>query len=456
MAATSASGLIDLEIKKILETQNQYTNDFVYDLVIHTEKENINISMLYSIEWLKDFNSNLTDYIIATFDVLGGTYIKKIYQNRDNLEATITKKHKNNKVPPLSVRYKLVFLTNTSGVEGSQYSKMTEEELNQTYKFRCEAQLIERNFEGLRAVTFGTVLKNTTVGDAIGTIFKTIVGAMIKVNGQSIPLAIYKDKPNNDYVYKNLVIPQGMNLLDFPSWLQHEKGLGVYNGNIGTYYITYKDKPTIFIYPLYTTTDISTIPKLMIYHANTSKYEFVENTYKEENGLIKLLCGNNIKNQDDGSNGLISKGSAIISQDPNTIMNRNLEITDGKAKVDKKNIADGASITKRRDGVEKAIYVGSGSNLYATRSNLIKETLSFYQIPWKFCNFELLLPGMVTTFVYEDEKYGITKLNGVLQSGYAKYDKINGTTTGLINIMVQNPNVYFAEERAKKDAKLKK
>ena len=84
MAATSASGLIDLEIKKILETQNQYTNDFVYDLVIHTEKENINISMLYSIEWLKDFNSNLTDYIIATFDVLGGTYIKKIYQGRNN------------------------------------------------------------------------------------------------------------------------------------------------------------------------------------------------------------------------------------------------------------------------------------------------------------------------------------------------------------------------------------
>ena len=443
----NSGGLIDLEVKKILNSPNPITNNYEYEIVVHTEKHNIYIKMLRSVEWLKDYNSNVSDFIVISFDIMGGEYIKKIYPNKDNLEATITKLHKYNAVPPVSKRYKMVMINNVDGVEGSMYTKMSETDLNQTFKFTCEAQLILREFEGLRAVSVGGVYRDTDVNSVISTAFNALLSSKLTVHGKKAEVLLSKEAPQNDFVYNQIIVPSGTTLLDLPSWLQHKPGYGVYNGNIGTYFDLYNDKPTVFIYPLYKITPPTKGPELIIFHSNTSRYEFVENTYTKDGDILKIMCGNKIQNIDQGSNSLINVGSAYIAQDPNVVMNRSFEVNDEKVQMNKNDRLEGVYITKRRDNVEKTLYVGNGENNYVVRSDMLKGTLSHYQIPWNFCNFDLLIPGMGTTFVYEDERYGISKLYGTLQSGFAKYNHINGTTTGLLNIMVQNPNVYLAKER---------
>lgn len=448
MAIDTGVGLIDLEVNKILSNPNIKKDMYEYEVWLHTEKDNILVNMLETIEWLKDFNYNITDYIVLTFHLTGGDYIRRIYPNKDNLEATIIKNNRYGTEGPVSIRYKMILLNNDNGVEGSSYSKMSETELNQTYMFKCEAQLVLREYEGLRAVTFGGIFKNTTVTDVVMHAFTNVQKKILKVSGSELDLRIEMDVGNNNFMYKQIVVPTGMTLVDFPSWLQNSE-YGVYNGDIGTYYTVYKGNRCIYVYPLYTDLALSPSGTLMIYHANTSRYENVDNTYVVDGKLVKIICGNNIKNEDKGSTPLINEGSATIFNDPNTIMNRTFSVTNDKVEFDKDARLTGNSIVKRRDGAEKVVYLGTVPNMYVQRSVMLRNTMSFYQIVWKFCNFDLIIPGMKVTFVYEDDEYGITKLNGVVQSGYCKYQKTDNTIHGILNIMVQNPNVWFAEERAK-------
>lgn len=449
MGSLDSTGLIDLEVNKILNNPNTRKDMYEYEVWLHTEKDNIVVELLETIEWLKDYNTNITDYIVITFHLMGGDYIRKLYPNKDNLEATIIKINRYGTEGPMSIRYKMVLLNNDNGVEGSQYSKMSEDELNKTYKFKCEAQLVLREYEGLRSVTFGGVYKNTTVTDMVLHAYKTVQEKSLTVQGAKLDLRIEMEVGNNGYKYKQIVVPTGMSLVDFPTWLQNSE-YGIYNGDIGTYFCTYLGNKSIFVYPLYSDTSLSTGSTLLVYHANTSRYENVENTYAVDGKLVKLICGNNVTNEDQGSTPLINEGSALISNDPNTIMNRSFNVTDSKVEFDKDARLKGASIVKRRDGGEKAIYLGTVANMYAKRSVMLKNTMSFYQIIWRYCDFDLLKPGMKVTFIYEDEKYGITKLNGVVQSGYCRYQHNDHTQHGIVNLMVQNPNVWFAEERSNK------
>lgn len=72
----------------------------------------------------------------------------------------------------------------------------------------------------------------------------------VKIEGKPLDLNIDIVKPNNDYVYDHVVVETGVKILDLPSYIQN-KDYGIYNGNIGTYIQRYKDKLTIFVYPLF-------------------------------------------------------------------------------------------------------------------------------------------------------------------------------------------------------------
>lgn len=448
MAIGDNTGLIDLEVNKIINNPNIKKDMYEYTVWLHTEKDNILVEMLENIEWLKDYNSNVTDFIVITFHLMGGDFIRKLYPYKDSLEATLIKNNRYGTEGPVSIRYKMILLNNDNGVEGSEYSKMTEDELNKTYKFKCEAQLVLIDYEGLRSVTFGGIYKNTDVTDVVLNAFTTVQEKLLKINGVRLGLNITMDNGNNEYKYKQIVVPTGMSLLDFPSWLQNSE-YGVYNGNIGTYFTVYLGKKCIYVYPLYYTESINVGNRLMVFHANTSKYENIDNTYYVDGASIKIICGNNITNEDKGSTPLINEGSAIVANDPNSVLNRSFNVTNDKVEFDKNARLKGASIITRRDGGEKVIYAGTAPNMYIKRSIMLKNTMSFYQIIWKYCDFDLLRPGMKVTFVYEDSKYGITRLNGVVQSGYCRYQATDHTQHGILNLMVQNPNILRAEKEQK-------
>lgn len=439
-------GLIDIEVKNIINTANNDKDNIEYEVILHTEEIDLTITNMQYIEVLRDYNANIGDYVVVKFNLPMGTYVKQVYPYRDNLELTVIKSWKDNSKPTITTRYKLILFTKQGAKEGSYYTKATEEELNTTSLQLVEGQCLLRELEGIRTIYVDGIYKNVTVQDVIEGLFADGFSKIqIEGNPLDVNLEIYPCV--NDYTYKNLIVPTGINLSDLPSYLQLSE-YGVYNGSIGTYYQNYSGTNILYVYPLYDITryEQSTLPTLTIYHANTAKLDFVENTYKDSGGDIKLLAGNNISSRDVGSNKIISDGDGLIYSNASELLNRNFELTDDGINFDNTKQMTATNIVDRRDGQVRGRYAGVESNMYRQRSKTLADTLSIYIIPWQFSNPDILYPGMPCCFVYEDSRQGIVKLTGTLQGVFTRYDFVNKIHQSLVTVAVKSPNVYNTED----------
>lgn len=457
-------GLINLEINKILQGEaGRLYNEF--SLFVHTPAADIPIKLFVSAEWISNYYQNLADYIIVTFKITAGVYIKQIYANNDQLEATLIRSPKDGGPGVRRMRYKMVLLDSISGIEGTHYNKMTEDELDKYGIFTIQAQLVQREFEALRAVSFGGVFKDTTVETAIKVAFSIIQEQYVKVSNKKLTLYQDMTPAANTNVYKQVVVPSGMKLLDYPGWLQQAPNYGVYNGYIGTYYApmfpaakSSRDPLNmIYVYPLFRTGEDNEKIQLQIFQANSDKYNMVDQTYTKDGNIIKILATiKHVKIIDQGANKLISNTTGVIHNNAASVMTRKFSVTNEALMFDKSTRLEGVSVANRRDTVETNMYKGIGDNTFAQRSAQLSMTFSFYQIKWPYCNSEYFRPGMPATFIYEDEKYGITKLHGVLHMVYNYYDAVLKHEICELLIAVENPTIYYGEKRAEIDKKLAK
>lgn len=434
-----SGGLLDLEIDSIIQNNNKLTNTVNVAMTLHTANRDILITLANSIDTLSNYNSNICDYIVATFHMVAGDFIKDVYPNRDNLELTIvetsTIDNSNNRM-----RYKLILLNNTGNISGSMYSKLTKEQLNQKELIRVEAQCLLREIEVGRTKYADGVFKSTTLDNVIRSELVNGFKAL-KIEGSPINIKCDVAKPNNDLVYNHVIIPTGVKLLDIADYLQN-KAYGVYNGSIGAYFVKRNKDMIMYVYPLYDKERYDSVThKLNIYYANTGKLDFIENTYKKEGDIIKILACSNIKNLDTGENDLIDTGDGVVSSSPDLLTRRNAIVTNDSITMAKQSQLTATKVKSRKDGMSNQTYLGNESNLYRYRSTISKKIMAIYQIEWKYPKVDLLYPGMPCCFIYEDETNGIVKLKGVLQSVYSRYDFATNTKAALLNVMVLKPTM---------------
>lgn len=451
--ANISGGLIDLDISKIFEQPNPRTNNVDYDVIVHTPNEDIGINLLKTIETMRDYNGNLTDFIIVSFSMGAGDFVKEIYPNRDNCELSIIKTTEDDdKV----VRYKFVLLNNNNGVRASKYLTKTRAELNAEEQFQVEVQCLPVELELLRSTYTDGVFKNTTVKDLLITEYyqgkQEITGDKpgtdeSKVQIGSSPRYIEVDivEPHNDMVYTHIEVPTGTKLTDLPFYLQ-ETNYGVYNGGIGAYLQEHDEELFFFIYPLYNSSLFETRDKkLIIYYSSNIRLNFIENTYTVEGDIVKILANSDVKVIDNGENDLMNTGSGLVGSNPYLLLERNSNITDDEIKFDKEAHNSGSKIKNRRDGVDRTQYIQNESNMYKQRSVILKHTMAIYQITWNFADIDLLYPAMPVRYTYEDEIDGIVELDGLLQSVYARYNEETKTMSALINIAVEKPDINNEE-----------
>lgn len=439
-------GLIDLEISKIISGSKEDVGSFTYEVWLHTVDRDIKLTLLQQVEVLRNYNMYTGDFIAVEFSIEGGTFVKDIFVNKDNLEMTIIKKYNTSKnKEDLVGRYKFIILNHDGNINASQYSKMSRETLNQTYMINVKGQCILRELEGLRSLNVDGIYKNTTLKDLIIAEFSNASSKMT-LEGNPLDIRFTMVDADNNYIYKNLIVPTGINLIDLPSYLQNSD-YGIYNGAIGTYMQMVNNKPTLYIYPLYNTKRYDDITKRMIvYHTNTSRFDFVERTYSTDGDLLKILAGGNTTSYDTGDNDLSNTGDAIISNIPEQIMGTAFQVTDDKITLDKNTLLRGASVKERRDGVMKSVYLGAESNLYKYRAKFIRNTMANYQVKWNYGDIDLIYPGMPVCFVYEDETEGIMELKGIVQGCYNRFSMSQKVNTGILQLMVMKPNVYLANK----------
>jgi len=443
--------LIDLDISKIFENNNPRTNNVNYDVIVHTPDEDIEIQFVKTVEIMRDYNGNLTDYVVVNIACGAGDFIKGIYPYRDNCEISVLRTSTLDYLDR-AYRYKMILLNNNGAVKASKYLTKTRDQLNAEEQFHLEIQCLPLELEILRSTFVDGIYKNSSVKDVIVSEFyqgtQHITGtkssteeSKVRIGSDPRDIEVDITEPHNDYTYNHIGVPSGTKLTDLPFYLQ-DTNYGVYNGSIGAYLQEYQDTLYFFIYPLYNTSLFDTrVKKLIIYYTSNTRLAMVENTYTVEGDVVKILANSDVKIIDSGENDFMNSGSGLIASNPKLLMERNVNVTDTTINFSSDAHITGTKIKNRRDQVDRMQYVQNESNMYKQRSAIIKNTMALYQITWHFSDIELLYPGMPVMYTYDDEIDGVIELHGLVQSVYARYNEATKTTSAILNIAVEKPNI---------------
>lgn len=433
----SVAGALEADVKPILENDNPLVKDNTYEVIVHTPNEDLTVDLLDSIEKFRDFANNLSDYIIVKFIMYGENFTSKIFPFRDNLEMSITVTDSKGNVD--TERYKFTLTSHGKNVDQDPLTKSGEYSNNASIH-NVEGQCTLRELESIRASYCEGVYQSCNVEDSILEVL-TAACKDCTVEGSTVSPKIDIYKANNDKVYNHIIVPTGTPSLAYPSFLQNTN-YGVYNGNIGTYVTFIDDKLTISVFPLYNDEifdDGNVKKKLMIFSLNNSRMNLQERTFLQDGDILKVLCTSDVQTSDSGDNRLIDIGSGVINSNPYLTQNRNISITNDKMSYDSTAQLSTSKVKDKKDGVNKALYVGDQANMYKVRSDFNKMNQAVYTVKWNNSNIDLLTPGMPVCFIYEDKVRGIVELKGVVQTAYEMYSKRNQSTTSILNISIAKP-----------------
>ena len=434
-------------ILKITSNRNSGINYVKNKIILHTKEHDIPIQLVESVEILRDFNSNTSDYIVASFIMGMGDFIKDVYPYRDNLNLTIIRIFGKERI---KYNYKFIILNNQTGVSGSMYTNASRDELNKNQQVRVVGQCIERVAEALRLSYPKGIYHNMNLEDMAHSMYLTNLRQVnSRLGGVNLNLTLAP--LDNQKVYNHIKVPTGVNVMNIATYLQ-EKEYGLYNGGIGTYYLCHDSKHTVdgvdrypsvnnlYIYPLYSNVRFDKVKKnLIIYGVSSAKFDLVENTYMLDGDVLSIVAGLSTNSIDDGGNRQLEHGVGFSNLDANSIIERNSQVKDSEVTVSKDKLNQGMIDINRRDQNNLARHIGSVANTYPYRTQVIKDTMMVYQVQWNYCDPNLIYPGMPVMFVYMDSMYGLVKLKGTVQSMYILYNEGSNAPNSLLNIMVDRP-----------------
>ena len=444
MADSKLGSLIDNDIQDIIRTENPYKQNRQFSLILHTPYKDIDIKFLKLMETLRNYSKYIGDVIITTFNMLGGDFVYDVYPYRDNLELTIEEIDPTTNSITATNRYKFVLVNNNANVYGSKYSAATQDDLNKTELVKLEGQCIDRVVEGMRLLQVEGIYENSTLKDIMLAELKEKISSL-KIDGEEPKVNIDIVEPNNNNIIQQMIIPAGIYALDFPTYLQNTI-YGVYNSGIGTYIQRKDNEITLYVYPLYDINRFDQVEeKIMAFFTTSMKFNAIDNTFKKDGDVLKILVGTTLRSLDDAENTFMSEGSGFIRVLPEQMMNRNALVTNDSINLDSTTQLEGTKFKDRKDGAEKPIFVGNESNMYKHRSMINRNSVGTYQFQWHYSNPDDIYPGMPIQYMYEDGNGEITKLEGIVQATFTQYDKAYDTTSTMITFFAKKPIVYNEE-----------
>jgi len=433
-------GLVEADIASVISNKALHPNAIQYSIIVHTPTMDIDVIDLVSIETNRDYANNITDYILVTFTIALGTYIKQIRSIQDNLEMSIITDHYGKKYHS---RYKMILNGVPDAIAGSIYTSYTETELNKMDVVVIEAQCLSRLVESIRLTPVSGVYNYVTVSDVIKTVISHTIDA-VKIEGSAISYNINIITPNNSKTYRHIIIPTGIRVIDLPSFLQNTD-YGVYSSDIGTYIqkIGYFEKgvtpkETIFVYPLYNNKITNTPGKqLMVLSSPNTLVSRSENSYLIDGDVIKIIGSGDMHGSEISQTKLMQNGSSVVISNPDHVIIKGTNGTDDTVSTSSKTNLTGSNLKIMKDGGAPTKYIGPTANKYKQYSAIARDMLSMYHVTWNFSNPELLYPGMPVMYIYEDDVRGVVRLTGVLHSTFTKYSGPYKTNTTFINMLLE-------------------
>ncbi len=421
------NSLLNEEVSSVIDNHlpDHHT---VVSAIIHTEDKDFYPNNIICLEESNDY-SKLTSVTILT--VLMGIleYKKLLVKNRDNFQVSIYRDHNGKRIKN---RYKGVLVTMPPDDMDVDISRLYSDNAVDGDLITVEIQCVSFLYSILKQISIGAAVNDTTVEDFIKYTLHSEM-SKVKINNIQIKPNIDMIKAANTRKYTSLTIPQNVSLLDIPTFIQKKEG--VYNGDIGTYIHQKDGKDIISVYPLYNTDAVSSGIRLAIYVSDVKGVSDLSNkTVVLDNDLLKIIVMSDIGRIDNGELSDYDVGGGFKSTNSNQILDRTYNKSGGVLKADSTKMIDSQS-NGSKNGMATVKMLGPTDNLYAVRSEVIKNKSKILQLQWNFSRPDYLVPAMGVDIIRV--RYGkIIREKAVLLSSFTKYDNKYKNSHTLLNVMI--------------------
>lgn len=421
-----------------LEVLNIHDNDLdkVYvshEVTIHTETADYYPKDLIDIQVLRDYDNNLSDYVIVSILLPLGEYLEMLYPERDNLSLTIIQ-NRNGGITKVS--YKGIVMNDEQGIVNGKNNNLSIEAMNSSEMINLSIQCIDLVYESLRMKLTTGLYRNVTLEDTIITILKREI-SNISIDDTELDVNINIYPPHNQRVYSTIELLDDMTILDIPTYLQSKYGL--YNGDIGVYIQNIKEKYYIFIYPLYNPSVIedSNLDKMRLYYINNMVQSMIDKTCVIENNEVKILSGGEMTLVNVGETEITNSGAGFNVTNSNVVMDRAYTVSEeGVVIMNNSDFRQDQAIKNKKDGFTPTVAGKISDNLYKERSRVMFNIGKRLQVQWNFSITNLLYPGMPVEFKYLDRNKEVVKEIGILNSTYTVYNESKKMPATILNIFI--------------------
>lgn len=378
---------------------NRWKLEFIIDGRIVEAKDVIEIRLL------RDFVNNFSDELSLEVFSLLGDYVYDLYPNRRNLTVTLYRIPINPRTGAdrvdgqvVSQQFKAILINPTdyntlagSSLDGSR------QELNRQNTHRFRVQLIDPIIFECRSYQASINVFNQDKIDLL-THFMTLPEGIkgITCSDLTAPKTI-----------PNLVIPDGVDLVELPGYIQ-EKASGLYNAGCGWYL----QRGYWWVYPLYDTSRYESGDKVVtIVNIPENQMSNVEATFLETPSEIYIITTGQVIFEDKTDSMQLSHGSGIRVGQQNMLADDPIE---EQVKLSRKDNLMEVKTTDRADtNIAKFNSELQRENSAAVLSKLARTRGTYASVQWENSMMNKLDPGMPVRFLYEDGGSAI-KVDGVL------------------------------------------
>ena len=419
-------------------------------LILHTPEKDIEVKYLITLDVIRNFDTAVTDIIIADFLLPMGDYIEHLYKNRSRLEATISIK-RGYKVN--SIRHKALILNVDKDIVNSKIKSLDIENLNKVNLIDVKLQLIPIELMLLKKLMHEGIYHNlTSLEVAKYSIAYEL--SKVKLYGSFFKLNMYAYDSEYKVKQPSIIIPTGTKLAKIPLYLQNNYGLYNYAPNI--YFQLDSDlNKNLYIW-IYPTVDLNRVYKedkiCMVYNTVKKGFDESEKSYYLSGNQLKLVTSK-IEISGDNYNELFDKGKGlefepVIENITGYNYDINKDIDNNPTNLD-------LYVVEDKDGMDISTNIGLVNNLASVNALLTAKKIAVLQTTiYNFTGLwgedpskQLLYPGMPTFYIYNTKKNNINKtvkLPGTLMRQHIVFQIQKKTTSSTFMLGVEKP--LLAEE----------
>lgn len=408
------------------------------EIPVHNVEALVKISLYFT---------ETTSYYIVTVNLFRSAYQELLKNNRKVLKFQLTRTPTTLSGEPVSTGGNYVetyvahlldltseaIKTNIGGLTGTYL-----DDLGGLVTIRVQLQ--ERGMAEFRLWEIGGVYRNVTMQNLILGLMSTPIKALGESN--EIGYSVSMVKADNDEIYYQRLIPNGISLPNLPGYLQ--KIWGVYSGGIGNFL----HNGMWYIFPMYNFKRYqNTKKRVTIINVPRNEMMGLTTSYHIEGDEIYLYATGDTKHIDTADKRLDKSGTGFKAANLGNLVNGFTESAGGLTYIPKGKNFNVVSFDERNSEVDniKAVPNLMTDNLWRESAEVIQNMGNFIKLSWENSNPNILYPGIPVRFIY--------KYRGVPYALFGTVAAIDTKTTTTVNNVtdtayVNNSNLTIHCERA--------